>query len=557
MSAVKYVKTVTPFPTTKTLPPPVSEVPATKSEVRLSQIGISYEVSAAEVNRLDGIPIPPNSAVFNFDLGGVVIPIILRADCSREERIRVHDSLPKLERMYDKAHTAAEWEDTYGNLGWDPVLNQRLVDSASRDSSGGRILDQDLYEAQRPLRKAARVLHCIAASSLNECEIPHDYRLATRALRRIMQTNKEDKNLLIEATMSAAHYVLSIKSHPPEENWSDAGELSYHYMAKGSPKLKFGILRMNELLNGSTPLDTARQVISELAGESTVNAFIGNDVLPDHLLLIRFCALAALGASQGQFTDEHESMLISGFQSRPTEYLFNIQRMITSIDDVFYRQLYAEAAVFLEKYLDSVCFEADGRINKGTSEYIMHGYYDLGGKVDHRERIRADKRDMLHILVTIKREMAECVRSGMNEVEIVSMVAEKLHGRVVYSEFMTGGIQGTMAAGQFFEKRFGVCRHHALLFKMFMQEMGIPSLVVKGRYSFGGRHALNFVLLGERWHMVDLTNGAFIPYPLYPSPTLEDIQNKEFSVDTPLCPFQVKTCHNNWCIKEQGAGFSP
>jgi hypothetical protein len=257
------------------------------------------------------------------------------------------------------------------------------------------------------------------------------------------------------------------------------------------------------------------------------------------------------GLVQGGELDPSEmQVLVLKFRQDPVYALAILRDTIKARVPLSERSEYVKASVALECILDSAIWKPDGAVQTGMPTYLMHNFYDLGHS--DRERSRVDKFRLFGMLVDIRRKVIDAGDEGQDKAVYVSKVAKDIHDTVKYDLSVGDGmVNQTIMVGDYYDNGKGVCRHHAALFSLFMQEAGIVSRLIKGRFGyFGGRHAANLVRIAREWNFLDVTNGLYKPSPVGFDP---DSAGGNFSFESPLGDWRVNNRANRWCIKSKGA----
>ncbi len=355
------------------------------------------------------------------------------------------------------------------------------------------------------------------------------------------------------------------------------------------PLLSYEFARMLQIRSQSASTDSfslALELISESEGESLKKAEEKRKVpdisetLPLRQMLGKMRQLArVINASNpgnlgnlecsydGWLEENEEQELLARFSREPLASLANIRNAIAVIDDPLLRKEYIRASIALELTLDCALFQPDNITRSGMPQYIMHGFYDFGSKIDFRERLKADKFMFAHHLVELKALALDYIISESNgnslenKKKLVSFLAKEVRRRVSETnieddeeddkEAKERLNERTVVMNAYFEEdRKGVCRHNALILALFLQEFGIRNWLLKGTVLGRGRHAINAMRLDKQWHVVDATQKMFEPVKMDENLDNIDLEKLDIFIVISIGIFQTDMIKNKWAIKQ-------
>jgi hypothetical protein len=205
---------------------------------------------------------------------------------------------------------------------------------------------------------------------------------------------------------------------------------------------------------------------------------------------------------------------VERWQGDPVATIRFINEAVSHIERASRQERYLAAAVELEILMDRECPPSlEEGVGRGIPTYLVHGYTDMGALSRHaqaRERFRVDKDKMRQRLLEARRQ---ALATGVTPESLLLHFYGRVRHEVEVDEpaawelFQQCGDQ-TIALSQFLERGVGVCRHLAIIFHLYLQEVGIAARVVKGdlRFmAFQGRHAWNVAFLGDSVTLIDVT----------------------------------------------------
>jgi hypothetical protein len=185
---------------------------------------------------------------------------------------------------------------------------------------------------------------------------------------------------------------------------------------------------------------------------------------------------------------------------------------------------YTDAYLALSLKLDHQAFPPNARVHMGIPEYIPDGLSDMGSdstttpSTRSREKIRIDKAEIFErakplFYKIFSTEMDSAVTSEQWKKSVVAKVAQFVYESMPYnhsrSEHPMASFRSVNLA-EITDQRLSVCRHHALMVQVLLQEFGITSRLMKTDVVFDnkkpGKHVNNAVRIEKKWYLLDATN---------------------------------------------------
>lgn len=230
------------------------------------------------------------------------------------------------------------------------------------------------------------------------------------------------------------------------------------------------------------------------------------------------------------FSSQDFGTLISDFRRDPKESLawareslFNIttdpRLSVAEKDDRLDRYLDAYFGLIIE--LDHRAFPetSPGEISEGVPSYIPDGFVDMGGESEQDPRFRG--REMIWVdKASILQKYKPFVKALFTD-EIASMSLQQrkstMFAHIAKEVYFSMPYKGMDLGGGLVElsKVDGtVCRHHALVFQVLAQTLGLKSQVLKSYVSYDGgyteKHSTNMIRVDNQWHILDPTSPDYI-----------------------------------------------
>lgn len=224
--------------------------------------------------------------------------------------------------------------------------------------------------------------------------------------------------------------------------------------------------------------------------------------------------------TRGFLGEEEYQKFKAIYSANPLEAIRKMNSAIKTMRTMDKRRKYAEEAVNLEilaerQYVSSMDFlpeRTDGNETKrmnGIPAYILDGFVDMGFESSEinrgtREKIVVDKTKLSKLLAEAKRESIEYSRHPVircyeltwplmiYDIEFAEHVAKRHEG-------------GCIGLEKYLDNNSGVCRHIALVFKLFAQEMGLESYLIRGKGPGGELHAWNIAKYQDKTYLADAT----------------------------------------------------
>ena len=348
------------------------------------------------------------------------------------------------------------------------------------------------------------------------------------------------------------------------------------------PLLSYEFCRMLQIRSQSAcpdPFSVALDLIRESQGERIEKADNKgkfpdiSETLPLTQLLGKMRQLARIiiapsggdleSSDDRTLNENEEKELLGRFSHEPINSLANIRNAIAGIDDPNLRKEYIRASIALELTLDCALFPPDNIARSGMPQYVMHGFYDFGSKIDFRERLKADKFKFAHHLVELKALALDYILSNSNgdslenKKKLVSFLAKEVRKRVSDTFVRDEGEakkhheERTVVMNAYFEEdRQGVCRHNALILALFLQEFGIRNWLLKGHIIGSERHAINAMRLDKQWHVVDAAQRMYEPMKMDEDLDKIDLEKQDIYIVISAGIFQTDMMKNKWAIKQ-------
>lgn len=284
-------------------------------------------------------------------------------------------------------------------------------------------------------------------------------------------------------------------------------------------------------------------------GNATVNFAIGSDGIRYH--------------QNPPFEAEDFSRLTAEFRQDPKESLawareslfaIGTDERLSASEKEGRLGRYLDAYFDLNLKLDHAAFppSAPGEINEGVPDYVPDGFVDMGGDSDTdpdsrgREMILIDK---MRILQKYKLLLKEIFNGGMNELAggnrkkaMAESIAEKVYFSMPYDY---AGRRRNIAGKKvpLSEITETVCRHHALVFQVLCQAVGVKSRLLKNDMGFEGttpsRHSTNMARFDGAWYIFDPTIPDYMEKP----DGQREWRPATFRVDRPPAKGEIKTWH--------------
>ncbi|HII15906.1 MAG TPA: hypothetical protein HA362_06355 [Nanoarchaeota archaeon] len=250
------------------------------------------------------------------------------------------------------------------------------------------------------------------------------------------------------------------------------------------------------------------------------------DVVEKHprmAYLIQSAVPGAADLSEGTFEE-----FIGLYKENPIEAIRGMNSAIALVEDGNRERLLCEDCVSLEILTERGIvagmrgmYGGESIVQRGipcfgyTGFFVYDGLIDLGTFRDEhnrpREKILVDKRKLRKQLVQAKLNSINF--PGYREGIAAQMVIQQMcYDKDAVDEFSKSRSNGLIGLDEFVKKKFGICRHFALMYQLFAQEAGIESSIVRGEFGSGNIapwHAWNTARKG-RMHVLIDTTGSII-----------------------------------------------